>query len=126
MVMEYIPGGELFSYLRRLKRFEESTAQFYAAEVVLALEYLHTEMNVIYRDLKPENLLITKNGHIKITDFGLSKNNEVSKTYCGTPEYLAPEIVKGDPYDSSVDLWCLGCLIFEMLAGYPPFTAKTR
>lgn len=93
--MEFINGGELFTYLRKLRRFDESTAQFYAAEVVLALEYLHEKMNVIYRDLKPENLLVTEKGHIKITDFGLSKKKEICKTYCGTPEYLAPEIVKG-------------------------------
>ena len=76
--------------------------------------------------MKPENILISKNGHIKLTDFGLSKDNKPSKTFCGTPEYLAPEIISGDLYNYCVDFWCLGCLIFEMLAGYPPFTSKTR
>ena len=75
------------------KRFKESTAKFYAAEVVLALEYLHETMGIIYRDLKPENIMITKDGHIKLTDFGLTTSKVLSKSLCGTPEYLAPEVV---------------------------------
>ena len=72
--MEYMPGGELFGHLKKLRRFEESIAKFYAAEVILALEYLHSEIGVIYRDLKPENILLDEDGHIRLTDFGLSKN----------------------------------------------------
>ena len=90
--------------------------------MVLALEYLHTELDFVYRDLKPENIMINSDGHIKLTDFGLSKINQKSKTVCGTPEYLAPEIIKGELYNECVDFWCLGCLIFEMLGGKPPFT----
>ena len=97
--MEYIPGGELFTHLRKSKKFTEDVARFYAAEILLALQYLHKDLNIIYRDLKPENLLLTKDGHIKLTDFGLSKKNEISSSYCGTPEYLAPEIIKGDKYN---------------------------
>ena len=124
--MEYVPGGELFMHLRKQHKFSQSEAKFYAAEVLLAIEYLHKELDIIYRDLKPENILIGLEGHIKLTDFGLSTKNELRKTYCGTPEYLAPEIIKGELHDRAVDFWCLGCLIYEMLNGCPPFTSDTR
>lgn len=121
MVLEYVPGGELFSHLRREGRFANDHAKFYSAEIVLAFQYLHS-MHVVYRDLKPENLLIAKNGHLKITDFGFAKFVEDRTwTLCGTPEYLAPEIIQSKGHGKSVDWWALGVLIFEMLAGYPPF-----
>ena len=121
MVMEYVLGGELFSVLRRAQRFPNDIAKFYAAEVILSLEYMHS-FHVIYRDLKPENLLIDKDGHIKVTDFGFAKFvPDATKTLCGTPEYLAPEIIRSGYYTKAVDWYSLGILIYEMLAGFPPF-----
>lgn len=125
MVMDFIEGGELFSLLRKSQRFPNPVAKFYAAEVTLALEYLHSH-DIIYRDLKPENILLDKNGHIKITDFGFAKEvKDVTWTLCGTPDYIAPEVVTTKPYNMSVDWWSLGVLIFEMLTGYTPFYDKT-
>ncbi|TFK26334.1 AGC/PKA protein kinase [Coprinopsis marcescibilis] len=121
MVMDFVPGGELFTLLRRSNRFPDPVAKFYAAEVALALNHLH-QLNIIYRDLKPENILLNSDGHIKIADFGFAKLcTTTTWTLCGTPDYLAPEIVSQQRYNKSVDWYALGVLIFEMLAGLPPY-----
>jgi serine/threonine protein kinase len=122
LLFEYVPGGELFSLLRRSSHFSPAQASFYAAEIVLALGYVHS-LGVAYRDLKPENLLLDAAGHVKLADFGFAKDVGAERTFtlCGTPEYLAPEIIQSRGHDRGVDWWALGILVFEMLAGYPPF-----
>ena len=121
MLLEYVCGGELFSRLRREGRFANDVALFYTCEILLVFEYLHG-FNIAYRDLKPENILIDQKGHVKITDFGFAKViTEYTYTLCGTPEYLAPEIIQGSGHEKSVDWWALGILIYEMIAGFPPF-----
>lgn len=128
-VLEFCAGGELFFHLSRAGRFSEGRTKFYACEILLALEYLHS-LNIIYRDLKPENLLLDHEGHAKITDFGLSKegieDNVSAKTLCGTPEYLAPEILRKEGHGKAVDWYSFGALIYEMLTGLPPFYTKDR
>lgn len=121
MLLDYACGGELFSLLRREGRFANDVALFFGTEIVLAFEYLHS-MDIAYWDLKPENLLVDKDGHVRITDFGFAKIvKDKTYTLCGTPEYLAPEIIESKGHNKFVDWWALGVLIFEMLAGYPPF-----
>ncbi|MBN3280715.1 PRKX kinase, partial [Polyodon spathula] len=121
MLMDYVPGGELFSYLRNMGRFNNSTGLFYSAEIVCAIEYLHSK-EIVYRDLKPENILLDRDGHIRLTDFGFAKKLvDRTWTLCGTPEYLAPEVIQSKGHGRAVDWWALGVLIFEMLSGYPPF-----
>ncbi|KAJ3391977.1 camp-dependent protein kinase catalytic subunit [Lobulomyces angularis] len=121
LVLEYVSGGELFSYLRKAGRFPAEVAKFYAAEVILAFEHLHAR-DIIYRDLKPENLLVDCKGNIKITDFGFAKHvPDQTWTLCGTPDYLAPEIIQSKGYGKAVDWWAVGVLIYEMIAGHPPF-----
>lgn len=135
MVLDFVRGGELFYHLRRAGKFSEEQTRFYVAEVVLALDYLHRH-DVIYRDLKPENILLGHDGHIKLTDFGLSKKGitsvggkgegQTATTFCGTPEYLAPEIITGIGHGKAVDWWSVGILAFEMLNGKPPFSSQNR
>jgi serum/glucocorticoid-regulated kinase 2 len=124
LVLAFINGGELFHHLQREGRFDLNRSRFYTAELLCALECLH-EYNVIYRDLKPENILLDYTGHIALCDFGLCKLNmagqEKTNTFCGTPEYLAPELLLGQGYTKVVDWWTLGVLFYEMLTGLPPF-----
>jgi len=121
MVIECVIGGEFFSHLRNAGKFTNETAKFFAAHVVLVFEHLHSK-DIIYRDLKPENLLLDKDGYLKITDFGFAKIVSF-KTYtlCGTPEYIAPEVLLNKGHGKGVDWWTLGILMYEMLVGDPPF-----
>lgn len=130
LVLEFVPGGELHALLhpqrgQPLGLFEEE-AVFYSACVILALEHLH-DFAIAYRDLKPENLLVDAKGYIKLVDFGLAAIVDgLAYTFCGTPEYLAPEMITGDGHTKAVDPWALGCLIFEMLAGRTPFVVTSK
>ncbi|KFM60465.1 cGMP-dependent protein kinase, isozyme 2 forms cD4/T1/T3A/T3B, partial [Stegodyphus mimosarum] len=124
MLMEACLGGELWTLLRDRGSFDDSTTRFYAACVVEAFDYLHSR-NIIYRDLKPENMLLDSQGYVKLVDFGFAKklpNGRKTWTFCGTPEYVAPEVVLNRGHDTSADFWSLGVLMFELLTGTPPFT----
>ena len=124
MVLEYVSGGEMFTHLRKKGRYSEDIARFYACQIVLAFEYLHY-LRIIYRNLIPENILFSSDGYIKLADFGLAKivdHAAYTKSLCGTPEYIAPEIIAGKGYNREVDWWALGVLIYEMIVGVPPFT----
>ncbi|XP_065214726.1 cAMP-dependent protein kinase catalytic subunit gamma-like [Planococcus citri] len=125
IVLEYCVGGEMHVHLKRQQKFEEKLCKFYAAQVVLALEYLHF-VGIIFRDLKPENIVIDRNGYLKITDFGFAKkiDRKKTKTICGTPEYYAPEILKKMQYSYPVDWYTLGILIYEMTSGRPPYRSS--
>eukprot|EP00073_Rattus_norvegicus_P047232 XP_017449392.1 PREDICTED: serine/threonine-protein kinase Sgk3 isoform X1 [Rattus norvegicus] len=126
-VLDFVNGGELFFHLQRERSFPEPRARFYAAEIASALGYLHS-IKIVYRDLKPENILLDSMGHVVLTDFGLCKEgiaiSDTTTTFCGTPEYLAPEVIRKQPYDNTVDWWCLGAVLYEMLYGLPPFYCR--
>ena len=128
-MIDFLNGGELFTYLRRENVFEEDRARVYIAELVEGLSYLHKN-KIIYRDLKPENVLFDSNGHLKITDFGLSKigiePGKLTKSFCGTPEYIAPEIIQGTGHSMKADWWSLGALMYQMLTGRPPHYSKNK
>lgn len=128
-VMEYVNGGDLMFQIQRARKFDEVRARFYSAEVVLALQFLHKH-GVIYRDLKLDNILLDADGHCKIADFGMCKEGIIggttTTTFCGTPDYIAPEILQELDYGASVDWWALGVLMYEMMAGQPPFEADNE
>ncbi|KAJ5132711.1 Serine/threonine-protein kinase psk1 [Penicillium atrosanguineum] len=130
LILEYADGGELFTHLAMERMFEEDTAAFYMAEMVLALEHLHQNVGVLYRDLKPENCLLDTQGHLLLTDFGLSKiavnDDDRCNSSLGTIEYMAPEVVQGKPYGKACDWWSLGALGYDLLTGSPPFRANNH
>lgn len=123
-VMEFVAGGDLFTLLKRLVRLNDYECRFWISQVILAFEYLHY-VGIIFRDLKPENLLIDPYGYLKLTDFGFAKriDNDKTSSICGTPEYFAPELIRHEPYSYSVDWWTLGILMYELLRGFTPFKA---
>jgi len=129
LVLDYVNGGDLFVHLQHRRRFTHEQARLYTAEMVLAFEHLHSQ-GIAYRDLKPENILMGTDGHICLTDFGLSKEqmtaSDTTNSFCGTPEYLAPEIIVNKGYAHAVDWWAIGVLTFEMRCGHSPFESKSQ
>ncbi|XP_024257568.1 protein kinase C zeta type-like isoform X1 [Oncorhynchus tshawytscha] len=128
LVIEYVNGGDLMFHMQRQRKLPEEHARFYAAEICIALNFLH-EKGILYRDLKLDNVLLDHEGHIKLTDYGMCKEGirpgDTTSTFCGTPNYIAPEILRGEDYGFSVDWWALGVLMFEMMAGRSPFDIIT-
>jgi len=127
-VMKFYRGGELYRHLQKKRRFSEESSKFYGAQIALALGELHKN-KIIYRDMKPENILLDVDGYVALADFGLAKileENQSTTTFCGTPEYIAPEIISGTGHNKQVDWWGLGILLYEMMIGIPPFHSKNQ
>jgi protein kinase A len=127
LFLEYMKHGDLTHILQRFMRLDLPLATFYAAQIVLVFEYLH-DKNIIYRDLKPENILVSETGYIKLADFGFVKRLykwERTQTFCGTPEYMAPEIVGQKAYGHSADWYALGIMLYELMVGHTPFVAPS-
>ena len=125
-VMNFMKGGELFQHLKKQGTFQEMQAKFYTCCIILALGHLHN-IDFIYRDLKLENIMLDEKGYARLTDFGLAKfikKEELAKTFCGTPEYLSPEILRGEGHNRPSDWWCVGILVYEMMFGIPPYVDK--
>lgn len=124
MILELCTGGDLQYHLSKNEIFEENEARFFIAEVLLAIEYIHS-LNVVYRDLKPENILVAADGHIKLADFGLAKEgiekNKTAKSFCGSPAYLPPEMLTENGVGKPGDIYQMGAVLYEMLIGMPPF-----
>ncbi|ODV82573.1 hypothetical protein CANARDRAFT_184288, partial [[Candida] arabinofermentans NRRL YB-2248] len=133
LMLEYIPGGELFQYLLKERFLSERNASFYIAQMALALHYLH-QLGIVYRDLKPENCLLDHEGYLILTDFGLAKepaeDESENPNWCnsiiGTPEYCSPEVIRGDDYGVRTDWWSLGCVMYDLLTGNPPFRGNSH
>lgn len=125
-ILEYASHGELYEIFRKVKKFPEEKVAVYIKQVILALMYLHG-LKIIHRDIKPENILLCANDQIKVSDFGWSvHSNSVRKTYCGTPDYICPEIARREDYDYRIDHWTLGVLAYELASGKAPFNANVR
>ena len=127
-VMDFKQGGELYHHLRKKTRFSEKIAKFYGAQILLGLEYLHSR-NIMYRDMKPENILLDAKGNASLADYGISKilrEGEKTKSFVGTPDYVAPEIILQKGHNKTVDIWCLGIILYEMIYGIPPFYNKQQ
>ena len=126
--LEYVPGGDMIGLLQRSRILPMEDVRIYAGEIATALEHLHS-IGVVYRDLKPDNILIAQDGHLKLTDFGLAKDisqSGTTRTFCGTAEYIAPEIIHGKPYAFAVDWWAFGILVYQMIFGSTPFFSEKR
>ncbi len=124
MALDYCPGKDLALHIVNYGVFSQEVAKFYIAELILAIEYLHS-LDIIYRDLKPENILLDEQGHIKLADFGLSKegvkNNNYTMSFCGSPVYLCPEMLRNKGYSKMSDIYGIGLVLYEMITGNPPF-----
>lgn len=130
LILEYLDGGELFHHLAQERFMSEKNSSYYIAQMIIALRYLHIDLKVIYRDLKPENCMLNADGNLVLTDFGLSKvsddDSEGKNSIIGTCQYMAPEVLKGEDYGFLVDWWSLGCVAFDLLTGSPPFTGNNN